>query len=88
MNYLNQTVDNYKNMLINITKKLYEHPQSVCMDYKQHCMFSLTLAHLHLYGVFVSTTHAFFPWIYSTAATDLNEYMAKLIVENGCKKND
>jgi len=70
-----------------VVEKFIEHPKSVCMDYVSHCTFALNMAKLHTYGTYVSVIHAFFPWLYPSAVTELNILIAQKIAENGCREN-
>ena len=70
-----------------ISEKFLMHPKMVCMSYVSHCKFSLYMAKLHAYGTYVSVVHAFFPWIYPSAVTELNQLIKQKIEENGCGDN-
>jgi len=69
-----------------IMEKFVSHPRSVCMDYISHFGFAMYMAKLHAYGVYVSVVHAFFPWIYPSAVTELNVLIKEKIEQNGCRK--
>jgi protoheme ferro-lyase len=85
--YQNIAIDIYTKHIHEPVKTFCDHPQQVCMTYREHCAFSLTLAKLHLYGFATSTVHAFFPWMCKTSTTELNEQIRKMIKESGCKND-
>ena len=49
----------------------FQHPQSVCMSYFAHCMFSLKLARYFALGSMKALIHAFMPTVFTTSSTDL-----------------
>jgi hypothetical protein len=65
----------------------FQHPQSVCMSYFDHCMFSLKLARYLAVGSFKAVVHAFFPSLYITSSTDLLVTMKEDMSKIGCHKN-
>ena len=65
----------------------FQHPQSVCMSYLGHCMFSLKLARYLAVGSFKAVVHAFFPSLYITSSTDLLVTMKEDMSKIGCHKN-
>lgn len=62
----------------------FQHPQSVCMSYFDHCMFSLKLAHCFAVGSFKAIVHAFFPSMYITSSSDLLITMKEDMSKIGC----
>mgnify|MGYP006195822511 FL=1 len=62
----------------------FQHPQSVCMSYLDHCMFSLKLAHCFTVGSMKAVVHAFFPSLYITSSSDLLVTMKEDMVKIGC----
>ena len=81
----------YSDLLPSFTKnKLYsyfQHPQSVCMTYFQHCAFSLKLARCFAIGSCKAVIHAFFPSLYITSSTDLLITMKEDMNQIVCHKN-
>ena len=65
----------------------FQHPQSVCMSYLDHCMFSLKLARYFAVGSMKAVVHAFFPSLYITSSTDLLVTMKEDTSKIGCHKN-
>jgi hypothetical protein len=65
----------------------FQHPQSVCMSYLDHCMFSLKLARYFAVGSMKAVVHAFFPSLYITSSTDLLVTMKEDMSKIGCHKN-
>ena len=63
---------------------IFQHPQSVCMSYCQHCMFSLKLAGCFALGSFKAVVHAFFPNLYITSSSDLLITMKEEMTKIGC----
>ena len=66
----------------------FQHPQSVCMSYLDHCMFSLKLARYFAVGSMKAVVHAFFPSLYITSSTDLLVTMKEDMSKIGCHKNE
>ena len=66
----------------------FQHPQSVCMSYLDHCMFSLKLARYLAVGSMKAVIHAFFPSLYITSSTDLLVTMKEDMSKIGCHKNE
>ena len=62
----------------------FQHPQSVCMSYFEHCMFSLKLARYLAVGSFKAVVHAFFPSMYITSSSDLLITMKEDMSKIGC----
>jgi hypothetical protein len=69
-------------------ERFTEHPKAVCMNYITHTLFSLNLAKLHAYGVYVSIVHGVCPFWHTTSVTELNEQITEILKNNGCKKED
>ena len=65
----------------------FQHPQSVCMSYLGHCMFSLKLARYLAVGSMKAVVHAFFPSLYITSSSDLLVTMKEDMSKIGCHKN-
>ena len=66
----------------------FRHPQSVCMSYLDHCMFSLKLARYFAVGSMKAVVHAFFPSLYITSSSDLLVTMKEDMSKIGCHKNE
>lgn len=66
----------------------FKHPQSVCMSYYEHCMFSLKLAGYFALGSFKAAVHAFFPNMYITSSSDLLITMKEEMVKIGCYQHE
>ena len=64
----------------------FKHPQSVCMSYYEHCMFSLKLAGYFALGSFKAVVHAFFPNLYITSSSDLLNSIKEEMTKIGCHK--
>ena len=64
----------------------FQHPQSVCMSYFQHCLFSLKLSRYFAIGSLKAIVHAFFPNLYITSSTDLLVSMKEEMSQIGCHK--
>ena len=62
----------------------FKHPQSVCMSYYEHCMFSLKLARCFAVGSFKAFVHAFFPNLYITSSSDLLISIKEEMTKIGC----
>ena len=78
-------VENISSIFTCLRAKFIDHPTQVCMDYATHCQFSLNMTRLHAYGIYTSFVHAFFPWLYPTAVSELNVHIADLIEKSRCK---
>lgn len=65
----------------------FKHPQSVCMSYYEHCMFSLKLAGYFALGSFKAVVHAFFPNLYITSSSDLLISMKEDMSKIGCHED-
>lgn len=76
------------NYLKAIVNKFTEHPKTVCMNYISHNLFSLRLAKLHAYGVYVSIVHGICPFWHTTSITKLNTQISEILKNNGCKKEE
>lgn len=76
------------NFLNQLKNKFLEHPTQVCMTYKTHCQFALYMSGLHTYGAYVSIVHAFFPWLYTSDVTLLNQQIATLLKNSGCRDKE
>ena len=89
MSYLNSIANNViKNSLQyidNANSYFTQHPKDVCMNYISHSRFSLHMAKLHAYGVYVSIVHAFFPSMYKSSVTELNNEIATILKNAGCR---
>jgi len=72
-------------IVLSLRAKFIDHPTNVCMDYATHCRFSLNMTRLHAYGTYTSFVHAFFPWLYPIAVSELNVHIADLIEKSRCK---
>jgi len=66
----------------------FQHPQSVCMSYLDHCMFSLKLARYFAVGSMKAVVHAFFPSLYITSSTDLLVTMKEDMSKIGCHQQE
>lgn len=66
----------------------FQHPQSVCMSYLDHCMFSLKLARYLAVGSMKAVVHAVFPSLYITSSSDLLVTMKEDMSKIGCHKNE
>ena len=66
----------------------FKHPQSVCMSYFEHCMFSLKLAGCFAVGSLKAVIHAFFPNMYVTSSTDLLSAMKEDMAKIGCHQDE
>ena len=76
------------NFLNQLKSQFLDHPKQVCMDYKTHCQFALYMAKLHAYGAYASIVHAFFPWWYPSEVTFLNQQIATLLENSGCRNKE
>lgn len=63
----------------------FSHPKKVCMTYFQHCKFAIELSGLFAFGAVTSIIHAFFPDIFITSASDMNEYIRLKLISSGCR---
>jgi len=79
----------------NIKKKVYiiymdstffQHPREVCMNYLEHCLFSLSLAKLLGIGTLKAFVHAFFPGFFLTSTSELIEEIKRELDNSGCVK--
>ena len=71
-----------------IVSKFTQHPKAVCMNYITHNLFSLNLAKLHAYGVYVSIIHGVCPFWHTTSVTELNKQISEILKNSGCKKEE
>jgi hypothetical protein len=77
----------------NIKKKVYiiymdstffQHPREVCMNYLEHCLFSLSLAKLLGIGTLKAFVHAFFPGYFITSTSELVKEIKEELDNSGC----
>tara|TARA_A100001015_G_C14756342_1_gene619634 strand:+ start:151 stop:414 length:264 start_codon:yes stop_codon:yes gene_type:complete len=64
----------------------FQHPREVCMDYLEHCLFSLSLAKLLGIGTFKALVHAFFPGFFITSTSELIKEIKEELDNSGCLK--
>lgn len=65
----------------------FTHPNSVCMSYFKHMKLSLGFSKTYLIGSYKALIHAFFPNVYITSTSDINEQIKKELNESGCLKD-
>jgi uncharacterized membrane protein YjjP (DUF1212 family) len=66
----------------------FQHPREVCMDYLEHCLFSLSLAKLLGVGTFKALVHAFVPGFFITSTSELIKEIKEELDNSGCVKVD
>lgn len=64
----------------------YEHPQNVCLTYFQHWKFATEMSKILLIGSGQAFIHAFFPFLFITSTSDLNNEISKRLSEIGCRE--
>ena len=63
----------------------FDHPQSVCLSYFEHCMFSLKLSYNFFNAGFKAIIHAFIPNLYITSSSNTVDYLKKEMSKIGCR---
>lgn len=62
----------------------FQHPREVCMNYLEHCLFSLSLAKLLGIGTLKAFVHAFVPGYFITSTSELIEDIKTELDNSGC----
>lgn len=62
----------------------FKHPDSVCMSYFEHMLFSLSLSKDMFIGSCKALIHAIFPNIYITSSSDLTKNLNDKLERSGC----
>lgn len=66
-------------------KYYFKHPKSVCMTYLTHMYLSLYFSYILFIGSIQAFFHAFYPDIFITSTSDLNQKVYKLLTNSGCR---
>ena len=65
---------------------MFDHPQSVCMTYLEHCLFSLEMAGVFAYAAATATIHAFLPDYCVDSTSRCAAYVQRRLTEVGCRE--
>lgn len=64
---------------------MFSHPSQVCMTYFEHMQLSLRLSLLFFQGFCKAFVHSFWPDIFVTASSDIQQEIAAILKSNGCR---
>ena len=65
----------------------FNHPNSVCMSYFEHCKFALVLSKKLFIGSLQSFVHAFCPSSFITSTSDLVDEISNDLKNAGCRND-
>lgn len=86
MDYFLNSAKFYVNKVLD--KNNVDHVKSVCMTYKEHMVFSLSISKKFLNGVCYSLIHSFFPNYCITKPSEIANDIIECIKESGCRKDE
>ena len=67
---------------------LFHHPQSVCLSYNEHFLFSMKLAKQFFIASFKAVVHAFVPCWYITSSSDMIKTVQEEMKTIGCRHEE
>lgn len=82
-----------KNRFSDFINKIYEktcktHLDENCMDYLEHCKFSLGISYHFIFGFWGAIVHAFVPSFYTTSSSDTSKLIQNILKSAGCEKEE
>ena len=75
-----------KNKIYEITCKT--HLEENCMNYLEHCKFSLGISIHFICGFWGAVIHAFVPTLYTTSSSDTSKLIQNILKSAGCEKEE
>lgn len=88
-NFINKNLIDIDNLLDKSLDAIgQQHLKENCMNYYQHCTFSLSLSYYFLKGLYGSVVHAFIPSYMKTSSTDNIKIIKEKLDISMCDKSE